>query len=203
MSFSNKIIQLEHRTNQIFDDFKDFTDGVRVLLLLQRTKDGGANDEEKRAFETYTTYSPEEFKEKLFNLLLIKSTIKDNVRIYLSANPRNIKKVIRYTEQQLLDAHYSSEEMQNSVYKKLLKKPRHFLMQQSCKDGSLFLIDVDDLDGKDTSDIAIKKIAELGIEEVKRYRTKNGWHFVVKPFNLALWDCHGEVKKDPLILLDY
>lgn len=203
ISFSNKLAQIEHRTNEIYDSFRDFTDGVRVLLLLKRTKEGGANSEERRIFESYTTHSPKEFKEKLFNLLLIKSSIKDSVRIYLSVNPRNTKKVIRYIEQQLLDAHYSTEEMSSSVYRKLLKNPRHFLMQQSCKDSSLFLIDVDDTERGDVSDEAIKKIAELDIEEVKRYRTKNGWHFIVKPFNLALWDCVGEVKKDSLILLDY
>lgn len=203
MTFTNKLIQIEKECQGICDDFKDFTSGVRVILLLQRTKDGGANDEEKRAFESYTTFSPEEFKDKLFNLLILKASINQPTRIYLSANPRNIKKVIRYIEQQLQDAHYADDAMRDSSYRKLLRKPRHFLMQQSCRDESLFIIDVDDIDGVDNSGLAIKKMGELGIVVRKRYRTKNGWHFVVEPFNVNLWDCVGEIKKDPLILLSY
>lgn len=203
MLFSNKIKQLRLRAEQICEDFAEFTDGFRVLMLLQRTKDGGANDEEKRLFDSYTTTNSEEFKEKLFNLLLQKVVAKVPCRIYLSANPRNPLKVIRYIEESLISAHYADDTCRDSIYKKLLKKPRHFLMQQTCKDSSLFLIDVDDEPERDVLGLALQKVGELGIVERKRYRTKNGWHIVVEPFNLALWDTVGEVKKDPIILLDY
>jgi hypothetical protein len=202
-SIFSLITDLKKRADEICEEFSDFTDGYRVLMLLQRTKDGGANDEEKRMFESYTTTNSKEFREKLFNLLLLKETAKVPVRIYLSANPRNPYKVIRFIEQSLIDAHYSDQECKDSIYKKLLKKPRHYLMQQSCKDSSLFIIDVDDIDGIDVMGEAINKIAELNIVEKKRYRTKNGWHIIVEPFNVALWNIPGEVKKDPLILLDY
>lgn len=201
--FSSFLLDLKNRRDDIFEEFKSFTDGFRVLLLLQRTKDGGNHNEEKRMFETYTTTNPDEFREKLFNLLLLKSSSDMPLRIYMSANPRNPQKVVRYIEQQLLEAHYSSEEMRDSLYKKLLKKPRHFLMQQACKDSSLFIIDVDDVEGVDAIGCALTKISELGIMEVKRYRTKNGWHIIVEPFNISLWNTYGEIKKDPLILLDY
>lgn len=202
-SMLNVVTDLEKRADEICEEFSDFIDGYRVLMLLQRTKDGGANDEEKRMFESYTTTNPKEFREKLFNLLLLKAIVKVPVRIYLSANPRNPYKVIRFIEQSLIDAHYSDQECKDSIYKKLLKKPRHYLMQQSCRAESLFIIDADDIDGVSILDNTLNKMFELGVVERKRYRTKNGWHFIVEPFNCALWDTHGEVKKDPLILLDY
>jgi|694.fasta_scaffold143423_3 hypothetical protein len=202
-TFSNIISELEEKRDKIFEEFIDFTDGYRVLMLLQRSKDGGHNEEEKRIFESFTTTNGEEFKEKLLYLLVIKSIKKVPLRIYLSANSRNPNKVIRFVEQSLIDAHYADDTCKESIYKKLLKKPRHFLMQQNCKNESLFIIDVDDIEGVDTSGDALKEIARLGVIERKRYRTKNGWHFVVEPFNCALWDTYGEVKKDPLILLDY
>lgn len=201
--FTNASEDLENKAKEITEKFSKFTDGFRVLMLLQRTKDGGHNDEDKRIFESFTTTNPEEFELKLFYLLLIKNSSNAKTRIYLSLNSRNPKKVIRYIEEQLLEAHYADDAQRDSVYKKLLKKPRHFLMQQSCKTSSLFIIDVDDEEGKDNQGIAIKKIYELGLIEIQRYATKNGWHYIVEPFNLGLWDCVGEVKKDSLILLDY
>lgn len=202
-SLSNAISSIQDRVNHICDDFKDFTDGFRVLMLLQRNKDGGSNEEEKRIFESYVTTSPGEFKRKLFNLMLIKSTSKIPLRIYVNLNPRNPFKVIRYIEHALLDAHYSDEEGRESVYKKLLKNQRHYLMQQENRDSSLFIIDVDDVDGKDAMGEALAEMEKIKVQEIKRYRTKNGWHIIVKPFNLSLWKGPGEIKKDALILLDY
>lgn len=202
--FSNALLDIIKKRDELFEEFKDFASGFRVLMLLQRTKDGGsASDEEKRIFESYTTTNPEEFKQKLFNLLLLKSALKVPSRIYMSANPRNQYKVIRYIEQSLIDAHYADDTCRDSIYKKLLKKPRHFLMQPQNKDGSLFIIDIDDEEGKDIMGEVLTEIAKLNIVEVKRYRTKSGWHIIVEPFNLALWKHKSEVKKDPLILLDY
>lgn len=201
--FSTTIEHLKEKAKSISKDFNDFTNGTRVLLLLQRTKDGGHNKEEERAFETFTTTNNEEFEKRLFQLLLIKATVPQETRIYLSVNPRKKEKVIRYIEQSLLDAHYSDQTQREYIYNKLLKKQRHFLMQQSCRDGNLFIIDIDNEEGKDNVGEAIKRIDELGIEEVKRYKTKNGWHFVTKPFNPNDWKCVGEIKKDGLILLNY
>jgi len=200
----NLEIDIDKRVKEIMELFGDFTSGIRMLLLLQRTKDGGnANDEEKRVFDSYITFSTEEFKSKLKNLLILKHFQKVPTRIYVSANPRNLKKVIKYIELALVEAHYADDVCAKSVRTKLIRNPRHFLMQQANKDSSLFLLDLDDEDDKDIMGIALQRIAELDIEEVMRYRTKNGWHIVVKPFNLELWQSVGEVKKDPLLLLDY
>lgn len=195
---------LENELNEIMNTFDDFTDGTRMLLMLQRKKDGGHNKEERRVFESYVTQSTEEFKIKLRNLLWLKKLYTQPVRIYLSANQRSQEKIIREMHQALVESYYVDDECRNSINKKLIKSPRHYVMQPRCKSSSLFLIDVDDEEGVDVMGGAIRQIAELDVEEVMRYKTKNGWHIVVQPFNPSLWDDKfGEVKKDPLLLLSY
>lgn len=50
----------------------------------------------------------------------------------------------------------------------------------------------------------LKWCGENGVEVVKQYPTKNGWHLLLKPFNLTKWPKEfGEIKKDPLILLHW
>lgn len=202
MKLSNMIAAVETEAENIMEEFTGFTDGMRMLLMLQRTKDGGHNKEEQRVFESYVTFDNEEFKRKLINLLFLKR-IYGNVRIYMSANARNIKKVIREMHVALVDSYYDDTEKRDSVSRKLIKSPRHFVMQPTCRETSHFLIDVDDIDGVDVMGDALKAINELGVVELLRYKTKNGWHIVVEPFNLTLWKGPGEVKKDSLLLLSY
>jgi hypothetical protein len=173
-----------------------------MLLMIQRKKDGGNNQEDKRVFESYITYSPEEFKSRLTNMLWLKTMHKEPLRIYLSANNRNMKKVIRFIKTSLLEADYADETTRENTHKKLLRNPRHFFMQQTCKDTSYFVIDVDDEDGEDMMGQALIRMQELEVEEILRYRTKSGWHIVTKPFNPTTWDV-GEIKKDGLLLLEF
>lgn len=70
------------------------------------------------------------------------------------------------------------------------------------KGDSLFLIDVDNVEGEDIMGLALAALAECGAEIVKQYATKNGWHIITKPFNPTTWNGKlGEIKKDGLILL--
>lgn len=203
ISFQNKIESLRLRCDELCEQFDDFTDGMRMLLLLQRKKDGGHNNEEQRIFESYVTKSKEDFKQKLFNLLLIKSTQKYPTRIYLSACERDVKKIIRNIEYELLDLHYADVERREASHMKILRAPRHFIMKPENAAEKLFMIDVDDKDGEDMMGGALREMESLGVEEIIRYRTKSGWHIVVKPFNPALWTHKSEIKKDPMLLLDW
>jgi hypothetical protein len=200
---STHVDEIKIKSKNITEDFIDFSDGMRMLLLLQRKKDGGNNQEEKRVFETYITLNSKEFQEKLFNLLILQSIYPDT-RIYLSCNARNQKKVIREIYNSIVEQYYSDEECSNSIQKKIIKNPRHFVMQPSTRETSYFIIDVDDIDGRDVMGETLTEISRLNVTELKRYRTKNGWHIIVEPFNIGLWNVDGvEVKKDPLILLNY
>jgi hypothetical protein len=76
-------------------------------------------------------------------------------------------------------------------------------MQQRCANERLFLIDADDIIGRDVCGEVLKHCEELGVEILKSYRTKNGWHIITKPFNPSLWKHESEIKKDALILLAF
>lgn len=203
IKLSNYLESLELKAEHIFNDFQEFTDGARMLILLERKKDGGHNKEERRNIGTRFTFSSEEYKIALKDLLLMR-VLYPETRLYASVNPRKLKSVIRKIEEQLLDCHYSNDAEKNLfAHKKIIKSPRHFFMQQNCADGSLFVIDVDDIDGRDAQGEALEECARLNIDILKTYKTKNGWHFITKPFNPNLWTHSSEVKKDALILLDY
>ncbi len=203
VKIGNYIESLEAKSNAIFDDFIDFSDGCRMLILLERKKDGGHNKEERRTLQTRFTFSPEEYKRAIKEMLLLR-LLNPEARLYASVNSRNIKKVIQQVETELLWCHYSDEVNRLSTYKKLIKSARHFVMQQTCANDSLFIIDADNIEGRDIYAEVLIKCAKLNIDIVKCYKTKNGWHIVTKPFNPNLWDSSfGEIKKDGLILLDY
>lgn len=196
-------LDVEKELEDILVTFKDFTDGMRMLLLMERKKDGGHNKEERRVFETYTTFNSESFKEKLRNLLYMKHLFDKNLRIYCSANPRDLNKVVRHIEEGLLESHYTDQFNRDNIKRKVCGGQRHYIMQPQNALSKLFLLDIDNEDGKDAMGDALIKINDLGLEEVLRYKTKNGWHIVVKPFNPALWGNPEQVKKDPLLLLSY
>lgn len=202
IKLNNYIESLELKTEHIFEEFKDFSDGCRMLILLERKKDGGHNKEERRTLQTRFSFSEEEFKRAIKELLVMRIIYPES-RLYSSVNARSIKKVIRRIEEELLDCHYSDEERRLFTYKKLIKSARHFVMQQSASETSLFVIDADDVEGKDIHGEVLKHCAELGVEILKPYKTKNGWHVIVKPFNPSLWKHTSEIKKDALILLDF
>lgn len=199
----NLLADIDCEVDQLMEEFKAFTDGCRVMILLQRTKDGGNNHEERRTMSSRVSYSPEQFKNNLREMLLLQHIDERPLRLYLSVNDRNVNKIIRHIKHELIDSDYIPEDQKENMYKKLLRSPKHFLMQPQNKKDNLFILDVDNEDGRDAMGEALQRMQDIGITEVLRYKTKNGWHIVVKPFNIALWFGPGEVKKDGLLLLKY
>lgn len=200
-TMTNLLQQIDIESDGICEQFSQFMDGPRVMMLFNRAKDGGHNKEEQRLIKTAISYNPEQFKRNLNELLLMKNIDERPLRIYLSVNSRNLKKVIRYIRESLLIADYADDTERDNTYQKLLRSPKHYLMQPNCANESLFILDIDNEEGFDRMGEALKAMSEIGIEELLRYSTKNGWHFVVKPFNPQLWTGPGEIKKDGLLLL--
>lgn len=202
---SNLLNDVKNKRDTIVNNFQGFTDGVRLLLLLERKKDGGHNKEETRVSFSKVTLNEKDFEKGLLEALTLQATIYTNHRLYLSVNSRDRDKVIHNIEEDLLFSHYSgSQEQVDGIRNKLLKKPRHWLMQPKNSTTSYFILDIDDEEGRDIEGEALKKIEELGVDILLKYRTKNGWHIVTKPFNPSLWDSSlGEIKKDGLMLISY
>lgn len=192
-------MKIQNQLQNCLQEFKEFTDGVRVLFLLYRGKEGGdKTDEDQRTFATRVSFNEKEFAKNLKELWALQELFYPECRIYLSVNARNIKKSIFTLKKELLFAETYDENGRQKLYERILKSSRHVLMQPSSAETSLFLFDIDQ---EDVS-LELPKINEH-TEILKIYKTKNGWHIITNPFNPKLYKGKGEIKKDALILLKY
>lgn len=200
-AFSTVIEECEEKAKTLAEELSMFSEGVRLIMLLHRTKDGGHNKESRRASKRFLYRTPEEFKTALFEAVLAQTLSGDKYRIYLSVNARDVSKSVFYLEQCLLDAHHgNSADMKNDLYQKVFFDSRAFLMQPAHRATKLFLLDIDDVEGMNRLDVILSLLGKHPeIEELLRRRTRNGWHIITNPFNPALLNGALEIKKDALI----
>lgn len=198
---SNIKIDVKIKAEQIYNSFIDFVDGIRVLFLIHRNKEGGETNNTKT--RKVITTNREEFFNELLKLVDEKERSEIPYRIYSSVNSRNINKAIRQFKYEQLDADYYGTEQLHNFYLDLKNRWIGCLMQPKQKAESFFLFDVDDVDGKDMCGETLKVLH--GQHIIKQYKTKNGWHIITKPFNhTEIKLPEGvELKTDALLLLDY
>lgn len=181
-----------------------FKEGLRMIMLTKRSKDGGRNNPDRVAKrkisrnETEFDSIVDEFKKEM-------ETSSEPLRIYSSVNSRDIKKAIRLFKQRQLDADYYDEDSKNNFYFDIKNRWISCFMNPSCRAETKFLIDIDDVESvADTIIYAKRLLGELGVKILASYTTKNGAHIITEPFNPSLWDTDlGEIKKDGLILIAY
>lgn len=189
---------------QIAGRFPDFTEGCRVLFLLQRASDGGHTNNSK--LRTYITKNNDEWIEALAKLLQEKEQyLEIPLRIYQTLNARDVEKGIRQYKMMQLEADYYDTESRQWFYIDARNRIVSALMRPNVAKTSLFLIDID------TKDVAVFEDVMLCLKSlsvnpfVDNYETKNGFHIIVNPFNPALLvlpeNC--ELKKDSMMLLAY
>lgn len=192
------------KSNHIYDEFKFFTDGVRVMFLIHRNKEGGETNNTK--VRKVITRDSEEFRLELIKLIDEKERSELPYRIYSSVNARDIEKAIRQFKFEQLEADYYDDESRHGFYYDSKNRFVGALMTPSSrmKDQSYFIFDVDDEEGRDVMGDALSALGNCGANIVIQYKTKNGWHIVTEPFNPNTFSCPGvEIKKDGLLLLAY
>lgn len=178
------------------------TDSYRCLFLLERNKDGGSNKEERRIFNFAVVTNKEELTKKLTEFLWLRLLHDEKeLRVYLSVNKRNPHKATRNILDTLLDGLYADGLNRGLIERKVIKGSRSYIMNPNTKASSFFLLDVDNEPGKDIMGDTLNEMHRLGVKEIYRKATRNGWHVVVEAFNLTLWQGVAEIKKDALILL--
>jgi len=179
-------------------DFDLLTEGIRILQLMQRKSDGGGTNNTK--FKSVICRDRKEFTTQLAKMLTTKNKSTEALRIYSSVNSRDLKKAVRHFKQCMLDADYGSEEMWEGLYFNIHNRFISSLMKPRNKLTPNFLLD---LDQKDNDDV-LEKLANLDINILKMYPTKQGWHFVTVPFNPAIFESNNcSIHTDGLLLLDY
>lgn len=185
----------------IVEDFGDFVDGFRVILLIHRSKDGAShsNRHERMLF----TRDKKEFTEALAFMLeeRLKSPLV-GLRIYSTANTRNLKKAIQLFKHDVVEMDVQPENVVSDFYSAIKSRFASCLMRPSSRDSSWFIFDVDD---PMTLDDALKIFEDSGFTDkiMKSYKTKNGWHIITEPFNYNKLTEPISFHKDGLLLLKY
>lgn len=190
--------QAEH----IAEDFKGFTDGVRVLMLIHRKKEGGRDQRDISAIKRISR-NHEEFVEYLYDLLILKNASDDPLRIYSCVNSRDMEKTIRMFKFVQLESDFYDTDSRHGFYFDVRNRFLSALMSPRCATSKYFIIDVDEI-GELTS--VLMEIATAGLNDniVKQYPTKSGWHIVMRPFNPALLPVNAsKIHRDSLILINH
>lgn len=192
-------MNIENETNKILEEFHGFTDGVRMLMLCIRNKDGGSNNE--RTNTRMVSRNEEQFEEILVKYLeVMKMSPETPYRIYSSANKRDAKKAMRIFKYKQLDAEYNSDVEIENFFFDIKNRWLGSLMSPKARMEKNFLFDIDEGDEKTVEDFK-KEIASV-TRTYKIYQTKNGYHAVVPPFNPQLMPGY-DINKDGLLLLKY
>ena len=199
---------VKEKAVNIMDEFIGFTHGTRVIILLHRAKDGGANKEYQRRLLALQVNNEGQFYDALVKCLVIKNTFDEgDYRVYSTANKRDLKKASRNLKEALLEMDYAAEDNWTSYYERLQSKWISALTKKSARvkdDEMVFKLDVDNEEGRDVMGEVLSFIEDNKVEEVMRYHTKNGWHVLVKPFDQSTWNVPNvEVQYDSLLLLDH
>ena len=180
-----------------------FSDGLRMIMIVQRNKEGGKSNEPQRYAKKKITRNKEEFYQVLEEFKEIKEESEEPLRIYSCLNRRDINKAIREFKKRQLDNDYSDQTSREAFYHDIKNRWISCFMKPSSREETLFLIDIDEPE-KNSLEMTKKHLEEIGVEIITDYETKNGYHLITSPFNQSLFDGKfGELKKDALLLLDY
>lgn len=194
--------EIKQQADLIMSQFFDYTNGVRVLFLIHRSKEGAEHSNNDHVKKIITKNSSE-FRLALYELLTNKNESELPYRIYSSVNARNIDKAIMKFKHEQLDADYYDIESRNNFYYDVKNRFISCLMAPSSAVDKKFLIDVD---SEKEREECLKIMVDSGLDYTPMfwYKTKNGWHLIIKPFNPSLFGGYAsKINKDGLLLLDY
>lgn len=189
--------------DNIEQTFSKFMEGTRVLLLICRTKDGGHNKEFHRRVLTLVSHTKEQLIKNIKKCLAIKEVSEDALRLYMTCNSRNIEKAERLFKIEMLEMDFQSKENKEIFYRRLEGNWVSALMKPGSRETKYFLLDVDNVEGKDMLDEHIKELSLMGVHIIQVYKTKNGHHIITEPFNPAEYKYSEVINKDGQLLLSY
>ena len=156
---------------KLLDHNDSFKYGTRVLMLIGRNKD----EAKRRGPIRKVSKSIDEFDRVLKELVLLS---KPGERIYASLSPRDVKKASYHFKLKQLHAEHENDV---TFYDRLESVWMSALMQkEACiKSHSRWLIDCDSEEEFTTA------MADLGTSLPINYcyKTKNGWHIIIRPRN--------------------
>lgn len=173
-------------------------DGVRVVMLIDRGV-MNSNKGSRRWINKIITTNEEEWLNAVERLMALQDYLANPaIRLYACINSRNMDKGIKHFMHKQLDV---QPDMKMRFYAHINNTFASCIMQPENRATKFFLLDIDTKYPKEVDNF----IEEKAIIVRKTYPTKNGWHYIVEPFN-AMW-ANGHqtftLIKDGLLLLRY
>ena len=202
MKIQGLLDSVDLKVNSFMEEFKEYTEGTRILLLIQRSKDGGhQNSEYHRRALRMISNSSDEYRKCLQMMIMLQSTTHTTHRVYATVNPQSLKNGERVFKIKMLESDFSSEDQKQTFYERLEDRWISALVSsKSPKNTQKFIVDVDQ---KDDSD-ALHFLYENEIHIYRKYPTKSGWHIITEPFNSALLKPEiADLQKEGLLLIAY
>jgi hypothetical protein len=189
-----------------FKDLMDFSGGkIYFIFGLSRVKNNRDITKAQRVFLRYPVRSMESYEFALENLKTLCERTGLKMYLYVSVNARNTAKANE--EFDILKAKYAAEALNgkpenlHKLYPRQDKVWYSVCMKPICRGTKYFLLDIDTKD-YDTR-LQICKIIYPVSEILADAETHNGYHWVVKPFDIRLIENieNVTVKKDGLLYL--
>ena len=171
-----------------------FTDGVRVLMLINRAI-GNTNKGSYRWVNKLVSTCTEEFRENLERLAIQQDKLNNSdLRIYGAINARKTDAAVR--EFQIRQLKIQTDEERRFFYKDLNNQYVSCLMKPENRATRYYLVDID------KSDADAMQLADMAPNRLHHYKTPKGWHVICKPFDVRIYAGipHVEVKKDGLMI---
>jgi len=174
----------------LFDLLTD--EEVMVMIAIARKKYNAKLKSEQVVFREVVTKENYEKKYKKLVALIhnYPSEAKpEDYSLYLSYNPRSVVKAVRLLKNRLADWEFElANGQQEEYFRKLRRFDREFISclqkPESRSRKLFFLIDIDDAGKLEEVKALLDKI---GIKPEMIKETKNGYHILVKPFDLRKW----------------
>lgn len=178
----------------IIEHPESFKQGVRVLMLKGRNKDGV----EDRRTPQLVTRTKEQFDCVLSEFATL---ARPGERIYASASPRDIRAASRKLKERMLENDYNQDPDQ--FYLNLENRWISCLMAPTSEADKLWLIDADN-DYEISMASNILSVYDRPMAPYS-YESKNGVHFLVQPFNRSVLGNEEQrlIQQNPLMLWAY
>lgn len=164
--------------------------------IIKRGKDLGETDRATRIVKDYFISSPEKLLEKQDEIVGLCEYF--GARAYLNPNVKSFKRTYSFIQKRMADI------FDNQDYKSLISMLPSAAGNVSTRDNSFDKVWIVDYDNDDTYDLAAIKMY-LYENKINYFilPTKNGLHFLTKPFRLDLCPFSGKIQKHNPTLLYY
>lgn len=178
--------------------FEHFMYGIRVVMLIDRDKQN-SNKGSRRWINKIITTNEIQWINAINRLLEMQYHLNNpSIRLYSCLNNRNLDKAIKAFNHRQIDL---DPDMMALFYAKINDSFCSCLMKPENKLSKYFMLDVDTKEPNEVDDFVFKE----NINVTHRYQTKNGWHYIVLPFNVKLAEGYKTftVNKDAMLLVHY